>query len=227
MILPLQDKGDGTLSIQAAGQVLDFTKERANVLAVGPGLSNDDEIEKLVCTLITESQIPVVVDADGINAIVNKVHILKKSRAPVIITPHPGEMSRLLSKSRDFRELDTGGIRSVIEQNRIETAVAFSGKTGTYLVLKGVPTVTAVPDGRVYINSTGNPGMATAGAGDVLTGMISSFLAQRLSPEIASVLGVYMHGAAGDVAACRSGERVLTASDIIKLTPQAFKSIKL
>jgi NAD(P)H-hydrate epimerase len=227
MILPLQDKGDGTLSSQAAGQVLDFTKERANVLAVGPGLSNDDEIEKLVCTLITESQIPVVVDADGINAIVNKVHILKKSRAPVIITPHPGEMSRLLSKSRDFRELDTGGIRSVIEQNRIETAVAFSGKTGTYLVLKGVPTVTAVPDGRVYINSTGNPGMATAGAGDVLTGMISSFLAQRLSPEIASVLGVYMHGAAGDVAACRSGERVLTASDIIKLTPQAFKSIKL
>jgi ADP-dependent NAD(P)H-hydrate dehydratase / NAD(P)H-hydrate epimerase len=114
---------------------------------------------------------------------------------------------------------------SKIEQDRINTAISFAKETGTYLVLKGVPTIIAEPDGKAYINSTGNPGMASAGTGDVLTGMISGFLSQGLIPIHASILGVYMHGFAGDSAAAEKGEHPLIATDIIEKIPSAFKTI--
>jgi NAD(P)H-hydrate epimerase len=240
MILPLPDKGNGTLSSESADAILGFINKRANVLAVGPGLSSDDEISKLLCRLITESKVPIVIDADGLNALAGKTGILKKGRVPVILTPHVGEMARLLRQNKEHRtkikeqraprmasqrgRQSTDEIREAIEDDRINTALEFAEKKKTYLVLKGVPTVTAAPDGNAFVNSTGNPGMATAGTGDVLTGMISAFLAQKLSPKDASVLGVYLHGFVGDIVAEKRGGRSMTASDIINAIPSAFKT---
>jgi NAD(P)H-hydrate epimerase len=187
--------------------------ERGTVMAIGPGMSVNTEISKLVARLITGSKKPIVIDADGLNAIAGKTGILKKSRVPLILTPHPGEMKRLL-RSPQKSEVD-----------RIVTASSFAKRTGTYLLLKGVPTVVATPAGEVFINTTGNPGMATAGTGDVLTGIVSALLAQKLSPEHASILGAYMHGYIGDVAAGTKGVHALTASDIIKAIPRVLKSM--
>ncbi|MFN3478866.1 MAG: NAD(P)H-hydrate dehydratase, partial [Thermodesulfovibrionales bacterium] len=145
--------------------------------------------------------------------------LLKECKSPLILTPHPGEMSRLISKTGLKIEI------SDIEKDRIERARSFSEETGVYLVLKGVPTVTAGPDGRAYINPTGNPGMSSAGAGDVLTGMIGAFIGQGLESLKASVLGVYLHGLAGDIAADSKGEHSLIASDLIESIPEAFKRL--
>lgn len=224
MILPLPDKGNGTLALKAADTILAFIKKRANVLAIGPGLSVDEEISKLVCLLISKSRVPLVIDADGINAIAGKTGLLKKSMSPVILTPHSGEMARLLSRKSEVRT-QKSELRTLLEQDRISTAVSFARRTNTYLVLKGAPTITAVPDGEAYINSTGNPGMAKAGTGDVLTGIISALLAQGLTPRDASVLGVYMHGHTGDIMAEKQGKHSLMASDIINAIPSVFKSI--
>ncbi len=244
MILPLPDKGDGTLSGEAEKMILMFLKKQANVLAIGPGLSVDNEISRLVAGLITGSNAPVVIDADGINALAgrfdsfqSRAKVLRKCKKPVVLTPHPGEMARLLQDCRlriadcgmhsINSKMNTAKLRTKIEQDRINTALAFAKKTKTYLVLKGVPTVTAAPDGRAFINSTGNSGMATAGMGDVLTGMISAFMAQGLKPENAAALGVYMHGRIGDILACKTGKRSLIASDIIRAIPGAFRSAGL
>ncbi|MEW6715121.1 MAG: NAD(P)H-hydrate dehydratase [Nitrospirota bacterium] len=226
MILPLPDKGDGTLALKAADVILEFIKKKANVLAIGPGLSVDEEISKLACLLISKSRVPLVIDADGINAIAGKPGFLKKSMSPVILTPHSGEMARLMKQgSWDRGHGSEYALRTNIENDRINIAIAFAKRTNTYLVLKGAPTVTATPDGDAFINSTGNPGMAKAGTGDVLTGVISSLLAQGLSPRDASVLGVYMHGHIGDIMAEKKGKHSLIASDMINAIPSVFKSI--
>ncbi len=213
MIMPLDDKGNGTISYKAASTVLNFLDSKGKVLVVGPGLSVDDEITKLVIELLVNSKVPVVIDADGLNALAHKTGILNKSEVPVILTPHPGEMRRL------------EGLINKSSLDRITRVISFSKKHKVYLVLKGVPTVTATPDGNAYINSSGNPGMATAGSGDVLTGMIASFLAQGLTPQDAAALGVYIHGHAGDTAAVKKGQQSMVASDIIKELPGVFRSI--
>jgi NAD(P)H-hydrate epimerase len=168
----------------------------------------------------------MVIDADGINAISGKTSLLRKSRAAVIITPHPGEMARLLMRGKGIKVKGAAaGLRNEIEKERIQRALSFAKKTGTYLVLKGVPTVTATPSGEVFLNTTGNPGMAKAGTGDVLTGMISSLLAQGLDPRNASAAGVYMHGHIGDIMAQKRGTHSLIASDMINAIPSVFRSI--
>jgi NAD(P)H-hydrate epimerase len=230
MLLPLPDKGDGTLACKSAEAILKFLKKRANVLAVGPGLSVDEEISRLVCLLVTESAVPMVIDADGLNALTGKTDILKKIRVPVILTPHAGEMARLLKLKAEKRQTFRKGDLPVapaafIEKDRINTALSFSRQTKTYLVLKGVPTVIATPGGEAFINPAGNPGMATAGTGDVLTGMISAFLAQKMNPLDAAVLGVYMHGLTGDIVAQKVGKYSLIASDMIKAIPGVFRSV--
>ena len=229
MVLPLPDKGDGTLSYKASDLVLKFLRQQANVLAIGPGISTSNEISKLVSLIIAKSKVPIVMDADAINAIAGRTGVLKKSSAPIILTPHPGEMARLLNPpTPPFTKGRQGGITvgvKDIENDRINTAVLFAKKTKTYLVLKGVPTVIAAPDGKAFVNSTGNPGMATAGIGDVLTGMISAFLAQGLNPQNASILGVYMHGLIGDIVAEKKGAHSLIASDIINAITKVFKTI--
>ncbi|MBI4682485.1 MAG: NAD(P)H-hydrate dehydratase [Nitrospirae bacterium] len=227
MILPLPDKGNGTLSYKAAEGILDFLGKKGNVLAIGPGLSVDNELSKLVNLLIRKSGVPMVVDADGLNAIADNIDVLNKSRAPVILTPHTGEMARLIKKGSGVRGQgpEKDKLLTMIEQDRINTALSFAKKTKTYLVLKGVPTITATPQGDAFINSTGNPGMATAGTGDVLTGMISAFLAQGMSPANASIVGVFMHGFVGDIIAEKKGQRSLIASDIIEAAPKLLKLV--
>ncbi len=235
MTLILPDRGDGTLSKKALDKILDFLNKTADVLAIGPGIGVSTETGNLMKALIKNLSIPIVIDADGINSIKGERGGFSKSKASVILTPHPGEMARLLSqKSPPHPPLGKGGmgggnyseLRTKIEQDRINTAMSFAKETGTYLVLKGVPTVVATPDGRSFINSTGNPGMATGGVGDVLTGMISGFLSQTMDPLHACILGVYMHGLAGDIAASEKGQYPLIATDIIDKIPSAFHSLK-
>ncbi|MEW6214929.1 MAG: NAD(P)H-hydrate dehydratase, partial [Nitrospirota bacterium] len=251
MTLILPDKGDGTLSESASSIILDFLDGKADLLAIGPGIGVSADTEKLIKTLIKNSTTSMVIDADGVNSIKGEREVFTQAKAPLILTPHPGEMARLLQQSEDFGELSRA-VRSQkseeavsseqlaiskkltanryslianIEQDRIDTAISFAKESGTYLVLKGVPTIIAGPDGRAFINSTGNPGMASGGTGDVLTGMISGFLGQGLNPLDASILGVYMHGLAGDIAASEKGEHALIAGDIINAIPAAFKAI--
>lgn len=231
MTLPLPDRGDGTLSSEAAQTILGFVAETADVLCIGPGIGVTDETRKLMGEVIRSSRALMVLDADGINSLCETKggaqgarDILKKAPAPVIMTPHPGEMARLL-KGAGGKEQGAKKTVNAVEQDRLNTAMRFSKETGTYLILKGVPTVIAEPAGRAFINSTGNPGMATAGMGDVLAGMVSSFLAQRLNPLEAALLGTYMHGYAGDIAAREKGMHSLIASDIIDTLPDAFRGM--
>lgn len=224
MTLPLKDN-KGIISKDAIQGILDFITERADVLAIGPGLGVSSDTKVLIDELILKSPVPMVIDADGLNSLSSK-EILKKAKSPIIITPHPGEMARLLGQESRVKEQKTEkNIREEIERDRINTALSFSKETGTYVVLKGVPTIVADPEGNTYINTTGNPGMATAGTGDVLTGIISSFLGQGLNPLEASLLGVYIHGLAGDLAASEKGYHSLIATDIINSFPKAFLSL--
>jgi NAD(P)H-hydrate epimerase len=233
MTLILPDKGDGTLSEKASKVILNFLNEKADVIAIGPGIGVSADTKKIVETLIKHCVSPLVIDADGINSLKGVKEVVSKSKAPIILTPHPGEMAKLLNpltppftKGRD--RLATRGQRGItvripdIERDRINVALSFAKKTRTCLVLKGVPTIIAGPDERAYINSTGNAGMASAGTGDVLTGMISGFLSQGIKPLNASILGVFMHGLAGDIAASEKGEHSLIATDIIDKIHSAF-----
>jgi NAD(P)H-hydrate epimerase len=214
MFLPLPDSGEGALSAGALDVILEFMDKQADILAMGPGLGRAGETVRLLHELLANSTAPMVIDADAINALAGRASLLKRVKGPVIITPHPGEFSRIAGM----------GIKE-IEQDRVEAASGFSQKSGVHVILKGAPTVIAEPGGEVFINPTGNPGMATAGTGDVLTGMVASFLGQGLSPTEASILAVYMHGLAGDMAASELGQHSVLASDITDALPGAFGSI--
>ncbi|MBI5203676.1 MAG: NAD(P)H-hydrate dehydratase [Nitrospirae bacterium] len=230
MTLPLPDRGDGTLSSKASDKILAFIADKADVLAIGPGISLTDDTQKLITVLVLNSSAPMVMDADAINALEGHKHVLRRAKAPVILTPHIGEMARLLQGVKGQRVRGVEGsrekLRYQIEEDRINTAMKFAKETGTYLVLKGAPTVLAEPEGNAFINPTGNPGMASAGTGDVLTGMIAAFLGQGLNPLEASILGVYMHGLSGDITAGKKGEHSLIASDMINMISEAFISLK-
>jgi NAD(P)H-hydrate epimerase len=231
MTLPLPDKGDGTLDKKALNVILDFACRRADVIALGPGIGVSPATEKIVTGLILSSTVPLVIDADGLNSIKESRDIFSKAKSPIIITPHPGEMARLLNQESETRGPKLTNQKAAvkiadIERDRINTAVSFSGETGVNVVLKGVPTIVASPEGYAYINTTGNPGMATAGSGDVLTGIIVSLAGQGMNPLDASVCGVYLHGLAGDAAAEEKGEHSLIASDIIHAIPAAFRCLQ-
>jgi NAD(P)H-hydrate epimerase len=229
MTLLLPSKGDGTLSQKASRIILDFLKGTAHLLAIGPGIGVSSETELIMKDLIRNSPSPVVIDADGINSLKGEKGIFSKAHVPVILTPHPGEMARILqgrrskgTKKVSYIKTSDAGIRRSIEENSITTAISFARDTKTHLVLKGVPTIIATPDGKAYINVTGNPGMATGGTGDVLTGMIGGFLSQIMNPLNSCILGVFMHGLAGDIAASEKGMHPLIATDIIQNIPGAF-----
>jgi NAD(P)H-hydrate epimerase len=229
MTLVLPDRGDGTLAEKASVVILDFLNKDGDVIAIGPGIGVSTDTTKILKTLIQHSTSPLVIDADGINSLQGDRKIFLKSKVPMILTPHPGEMARLINPptppfAKGGEREETVNIKD-IEMDRVSTALSFVKKTKTYLVLKGVPTIIAEPGGTAYINSTGNPGMATAGTGDVLTGMISGFLSQGLKPLDASILGVYTHGLAGDISASEKGMYSLIATDIIDKLPAAFHSL--
>lgn len=214
MITPLEETDEGTISPKALEQL----EERllwADVVAVGPGLSQNRQTRTLVHTLVERIHKPLVLDADGLGMMMYDVSLLTKRRFDTIITPHVGEL-RLL----------TGLDREVIERERVEVARTQAKNLNSILVLKGSPTITATPGGRAYMNSTGNPGMATAGSGDVLTGIVSSFLAQGMRPEEAAWAGVFVHGLAGDIAAKKFGQRSMMALDIMDAIPAALQMIE-
>ena len=181
-------------------------------MVLGPGLSRYSETQKLVNRLILKINKPMILDADALNAISKNTAALKKIKIEYIVTPHLGEMARLLGKSIEY-----------IKNNRLIVAKKFSRDYNAVVVLKGAGTVVAEPGGKYFINNTGNPGMATAGSGDVLSGIIAGFLAQGLKMFDASVLGVYVHGLAGDIAAKDKGEIGLIAGDILENIPYAIK----
>lgn len=222
MTRPLPQTEQRTLSIKGYGQIEGLSRDM-DVLALGPGLSLNPSTQALVRKIISTVDIPMVIDADGINALVGYIDKIKKSppRADSpsaknikILTPHPGEMARLIDEDIEY-----------VQKDRCSIAKRFARDYNVILVLKGYKTVVANPDGEFYINKTGNPGMATAGSGDVLTGMITSFLGQGLRAFDAAKLGVYLHGLAGDLSAKEKGEHSLIATDIIEKIPEAIRKI--
>ena len=214
MTVPLPQNLDRSLSLKAAS-VLAGLMEQYDVLALGPGLGKNRDTGLLVSALIRKVKKPIVLDADGLNFISKNPDILKEKRGALVVTPHPGEMSRLLGCSIEM-----------VQNYRVEASLKFAKKYGVITLLKGARTVVAFPNGNVYINSTGNPGMATAGAGDVLTGIIASMIGQGIEPGTAAVYGAFIHGLAGDLAKEDKGEHGLIASDIILNIPKAILAVK-
>lgn len=213
MTLPLAETADQTLSTTAFQPFLKFL-EGKTAACIGPGLSTHPETVQFVRDLIVALPVPAVVDADGLNALAGAAGLLKKARAPMVLTPHPGEMARLAETTT--RE---------VQSDRVAVAKDFSRRHGVTLVLKGARTVVATSTGRIYINSTGNPGMATAGTGDVLAGAIAGLMAQGLAPEAAAGLGVYLHGFAGDLAADEVGGVGMIAGDVLDRLPRAITAM--
>ncbi len=211
MSVPLPETDKHTIAHSAIRQILELAG-RTDVIAIGPGLTTHSETCRMVTDLIPNLQIPIVADADALNAM--PLSSLRHSRLPLIITPHPGEMSRLLEVSTQD-----------IQASRLEAVQRTAEACNTYVVLKGDRTLISDPKGNVYINQTGNPGMATAGTGDVLTGMIAGLLGQHLTPLNAACAGVYIHGLAGDMARDEVGEMSLMAMDLLDMIPDAINTL--
>lgn len=186
---------------------------KPNVVAIGPGLGTSAKVKKILRSLLLR-KISLVIDADAINIIAKKPNSLKKAKANIIITPHPGEMARLLK--RKIKD---------IQKNREALALETAKKYNCIVVLKGNKTVIADPKGNSIINPTGNPGMASGGVGDVLTGMIASFIGQGLSLFDAAIAGVFLHGLAGDLAAEEKGQRGMVASDLVEKISNALQKV--
>jgi ADP-dependent NAD(P)H-hydrate dehydratase len=207
---PLPQDGAGMLSASAEATLLHLFSS-SDVVALGPGLGRSGDLDVLLPSLVSQANRPLVLDADGLNAFAAHPDRLRPSAGPLIITPHPGEFGRLVG-------LDV----ATVQGQRQELASQFAREHGIIVVLKGNGTV--VTDGkRVYENATGNPGMATGGTGDVLTGLIAALLGQGLEPFAAAQIGVYLHGLAGDLAQEQLGEVSLIASDLLDYLPAAFQ----
>lgn len=210
---PLAETRQLTLSIRAYSRIKALLK-RKDVLIIGPGLSQNSSTQNLIRRLIKTIDKPAVIDADGLNALCGNLRLLieNKKRLEIVLTPHPGEMSRLLGKS--IKE---------IQSNREVVANKLAVDYKTTVVLKGRHTVVVDDRGNSYVNRTGNPGMATAGSGDVLSGMIGAFLGQGLTGFQAAKYAAYLHGLAGDLAAKEKTKIGLIASDIIDKIPEAIR----
>ncbi|MFO7819267.1 MAG: NAD(P)H-hydrate dehydratase [Halanaerobacter sp.] len=213
MTYPLGETEEGTVDISSLERIKDLISSR-DVLAIGPGLRTKVETAKVVNSLLVEVKKPIVIDADGLNNL-DDLSLLKERSSPTILTPHPGEMSHLIAKPIEE-----------IEANRLEVAREFAGEYGVVLVLKGSRTLIATPQGQIYLNCSGNSGLATGGSGDVLTGLITSLIGQGLTPSEASILAVYLHGLAAELGSEELTEYSLLPSDVIDYLPQAIKVIE-
>ena len=188
-----------------------------SVVAIGPGLSMETETQQFIRAVVAETDLPVVLDADGLNAYAGMADHLNQRKAPAMaLTPHPGEMARLL-----------GVTTKEVQARRLDLALETAVRWHAYVILKGFHTILATPSGHAYINTTGNPGMATGGTGDVLTGILAGLTAQFGIENWACVLGlgVYLHGLAGDIAASRVGQAPLVATDLIEAIPEAYSRV--
>lgn len=214
MVYPLTDDGSGRLDFPACGETLEGLIDQADVLAVGPGLGQSDGLRALIRWVLDSIQLPTILDADALNNLSGQVELLDAIQRPLVITPHPGEFARLTGQSIAEVQADRQG-QAVALAQRAEPLV---------VVLKGAGTI--VTDGRrVFTNPTGNPGMATGGAGDVLSGVIAALIGQGLPAFEAAQLGVYAHGLAGDIARDQNGEVGLIAGDIVDALADAFEHL--
>ncbi|MCK4759521.1 MAG: NAD(P)H-hydrate dehydratase, partial [Candidatus Aminicenantes bacterium] len=211
MTEPLPETPEKTLSSEALKKTVSLL-EGKDALMIGPGISTHPSTAEFVLSLIPKINIPAVIDADALNILASRPETIKSLRRPAVLTPHPGEFARLLDIST----------REVVEK-KLELVPQFAAEYGVYLVLKGYRTLTATPDGKVYANPTGNPGMATAGSGDVLSGMIASMIIQEKNLLEAVLAAVYVHGLSGDLGVKKVGEKPLTAGDIIRYLSQSIK----
>lgn len=214
MTEPLAENSAGSIALAAAesGRFLDLTKPMT-VVAIGPGIGRNPETVQFVHEAVHQTKVPLVLDADGLNAFEAQTNLLDGRKRPLVLTPHPGEMSRLAGIS----------IKAV-QADRLNVARSFGRDHHLVLVLKGDRTIIALPDGSAWVNPTGNPGMATGGTGDILTGMTAGAIAQMPNDYArAAIAAVYLHGLAGDVACEKMGEHSLVATDLLDGLPEAFR----
>ncbi len=214
MTEPLEETEAGSISMAALNQGrLDALVKAKTVLAVGPGISRYPETSELVRAVVRKYKLPIVLDADGLNAFEGRAGELKGTPGHLVITPHPGEMARLAASTIP-----------AVQHDRLNVARTFAREHGLIVVLKGHRTLIAQPDGTVWVNTTGNPGMATGGTGDILTGMVAGLIAQNPDRIAEAVItAVHLHGLAGDVASESVGEHSLVATDLLKALPEAFR----
>ncbi|OAG28473.1 bifunctional ADP-dependent NAD(P)H-hydrate dehydratase/NAD(P)H-hydrate epimerase [Thermodesulfatator autotrophicus] len=212
MTYPLEHETEiNSLSYRAFDEIISFCQGK-KAASIGPGLGLHQETFELVHRLVARLDIPMVIDADAISALAGELFHLRRAQAPRILTPHPGELARLLDISIEE-----------IKKNRLEIARLAAKETESIIVLKGAATVVVSPDGREAVNYSGNPGLATGGTGDVLTGLITALLAQGYEPFIAACLGVYLHGLSGDILAKRKGPFGFVAEEVAEALPNAIK----
>lgn len=211
---PLKDTPKGTIDLSSINEVVEGI-QKSDVVAIGPGCGNSNELFELIKQVLNNSSSPVVIDADGLNALSKNIEILKESKSEVVLTPHLGEMSRLIGKSIEE-----------INEDKINIVKEFTKEYNVILVLKSARTMIGLPTGEIYINVNGNSGMSTGGSGDILTGIITSLIAQGVEPEKAALLGVFIHGYSGDIAAEEKGEYGMLAEDIVKSIGRVFKDLK-
>jgi len=210
---PLPETVKGILGEASFNRIMDLLSDK-KCLAIGPGIGTAPETKILFKRLLQENTKPMVIDADGLNILAGHTEILKDLDTPVVLTPHPGEMARLMRITA-----------ADVQEDRIKCARDFVEKFNVHVVLKGARTVVAHPDGKVFINPTGNPGMASGGMGDVLTGIIAGFIAQGHTPELAARAGVYLHGAAADSLAKNKGPFGYLATDVMNTLPETIKTL--
>jgi NAD(P)H-hydrate epimerase len=212
MTEPLAETKAGTIATNARNRAVELAKGKS-VVAIGPGISRDPQTAELIQCLVAVLEVPVVLDADGLNAFEGRHDELSGKGRTLVITPHPGEMARL-----------TGLTVAEVQKDRLGLARKFAREHELIVVLKGHRTLVVLPDGEVWVNTTGNPGMATGGTGDILTGMVAGMIAQHPEQAFTAVLAaVYLHGLAGDVMSERVGEHALVATDLLLGLPEAFK----
>lgn len=211
MTEPLAETSAGSISKDAAKHLSELAKGKS-VLAIGPGISRVPETSSLVRSLVAESRVPIVLDADGLNAFEGQTGELNGSDRLMVITPHPGEMARL-----------AGCTTPDVQKDRLGTARKFAAEHQLIVVLKGNRTLVVHPDGEAWVNTTGNPGMSTGGTGDILTGMVAAMIAQNpKQPLLAVCAAVHLHGLAGDVMLDNVGEHSMVATDLLRGLPEAF-----
>ncbi len=211
--VPLPETRRGTLAAEASSSIVRLAEE-VQALAIGPGLTTSAATRDAVLRVLRDVTCPLVIDADAINVLAGQLGILARLKAPAVLTPHPGELGRLTG-------LEAGRINA----QRISLPRKLAKEWNVVLVLKGAPTVTATPDGMVYVNSTGNSGLGTGGTGDVLTGLLAGLLAQGVRPADASVAAAFLHGFAADLAVSELTEYCLDATDLISWLPRAFRAV--
>jgi hydroxyethylthiazole kinase-like uncharacterized protein yjeF len=215
MTEPLDETADGSIALSALRRT-DKVAEGKTVMAIGSGISRNSETAQFVRSAVKRYTMPIVLDADGLNAFEDRTEELSGKLGTIVITPHPGEMARLLKSTV-----------AAVQRDRINVARTFAREHELIVVLKGHRTLIAQPDGTVWVNTTGNPGMATGGTGDILTGMVAGLIAQNPERIVEAVIAaVHLHGLAGDVARESMGEHSLVATDLVKALPEAFRRVR-